>query len=122
MSGPMPLPARDDDPTPNTAIPALEDIPAQPCGCVRPALGQELTSPAANHVPRIGVMAFDAMGEVRHLVGAIVDGKGPCVVLEIARGTRCSRSTALLSDQKTARSPHDCRMRPERSAGSWAPG
>src|SRR5438445_11668862 len=110
MSGPMPLPARDDDPTPNTAIPALEDIPAQPCGCVRPALGQELTSPAANLVPRIGLMAFDAMGEVRHLVGAIVDGKGPCVVLEIevggdARGTRCSRSTALLSDQKTARSP-----------------
>src|SRR5437870_13580858 len=86
MSGPMPLPARDDDPTPNTAIPALEDIPAQPCGCVRPALGQELTSPAANLVPRIGVMAFDAMGEVRHLVGAIVDGKGPCVVLETEVG------------------------------------
>ena len=31
-------------------------------------------------------MAFDAMGEVQHLVGAIVDGKGPCVVHEIEVG------------------------------------
>src|SRR3984893_19578654 len=36
------------------------------------------------------------------------------------RGARCSRSTALLRDPKTAPSPHDCRMRPERSAGSSA--
>jgi hypothetical protein len=32
------------------------------------------------------LMAFDAVGEVRHLVGAILDGKGPCGVLEIEVG------------------------------------
>ena len=46
-----------------------------------------MTSPAANLVPRIGLMAFDAVGEVRHLVGAIVGGKGPCGVIE-NRGRR----------------------------------
>jgi hypothetical protein len=53
---------------------------------IDPPGGQELTSPAANLVPRIGLMAFDAVGEVRYLVGAIVDGKGPCGILEIAVG------------------------------------
>jgi hypothetical protein len=33
----------------------------------RPIRGQEFTSPAANLVPRIGLMAFDAVGEVRYL-------------------------------------------------------
>src|SRR6202040_2535088 len=49
----------------------------------RPAGWQELMSPAANLVHRTGLMAFDAVGEVQHLVGAIVDRKGPCGVLEI---------------------------------------
>jgi len=31
-------------------------------------------------------MAFDAVGQVQHLVGAIVDGKGPCGILEIEVG------------------------------------
>jgi hypothetical protein len=43
-------------------------------------------SPAANLVPRIGLMAFDAVGEVRHLVGAIVDRKGPCGVFDLKVG------------------------------------
>ena len=43
-------------------------------------------SPAANLVPRIGVMAFDAVGEVRHLVSAIVNRKGRCGVLDLKIG------------------------------------
>jgi hypothetical protein len=43
-------------------------------------------SPAANLVPRIGLMAFDGVSEVRHLVGAIDDRKGSCGVLEIGVG------------------------------------
>ena len=45
-----------------------------------------MTSPVANLVRRIGLMTFDAVGEARHLVGAIVDRKGPCGVLEIEVG------------------------------------
>ena len=45
-----------------------------------------MMSPAANLVPRIGLMAFDGVGEVRHLVGAIDDRKGSCGVLEIEVG------------------------------------
>src|SRR5207245_2132755 len=52
----------------------------------RSARAQESTSPAANLVPRIGLVAFNAVGEVRHLVGAIVERKGSCVILDLKVG------------------------------------
>jgi len=65
----------------------------------------------ANLVPRIGLMAVDAAGEVRHLVSAIDDRKGPCGVLEIEVGGvqgECSRRTVL--------SKHSSLERPENRA------
>jgi hypothetical protein len=55
-------------------------------GADRTARRQELTSPAANVIRRIGLMAFQARREVRYLVGAVGEGKGPCVVLEVEAG------------------------------------
>jgi hypothetical protein len=42
----------------------------------RPPGVQELARPQSNLVVRIRMMAPDAFGDVRRLVGAIVDGKG----------------------------------------------
>ena len=60
----------------------------------RPARGQESTGPAANLVPRIGLVAFDEGGEVRHLVGAIVERKASCVVLDLRVGDLRGRMLA----------------------------
>src|SRR3984957_17722711 len=49
----------------------------------RPIWGQELTSPEAYLVTRIGLLAFDVMSEVRYFIAAIVDRKGPLGILEI---------------------------------------
>ena len=80
---------------------AVMDALRQPCekleSADRPAWGQELPSPAANLVDRIGLMAFDIMGEVPQLTDAIVDGEGPSGVFEIEGVSQgeCSRHTML---------------------------
>jgi len=59
--------------------------------------GQELISPAANLVPRIGLMAFDAVGEVR-LSSVPYSTKGPCGILYLESAPskgECSRQTVL---------------------------
>ena len=75
---------------PPSVAETLVDAPCEPGekleSADRPARGQELTNPAANHVPWVGLMAFDAAGEVRHLVSTIVEGKRPCVFIEIEVG------------------------------------
>ena len=58
--------------------------PIEKFECVgRHTWGQELTGPAIQLVSRVGLMAFDAVSEVRHLVGAILDRKGRWGVLEV---------------------------------------
>jgi hypothetical protein len=49
----------------------------------RPVRGQELIGPASHPVSRVGLKAFNAVSEIRHFVGAILDRKDPQDILEI---------------------------------------
>ena len=62
-------------PVEKALVDALAEADKQFQRADRAAGVQELPGPASDLVIRIGMMALDAVGEVRHLLGAVADGK-----------------------------------------------